>query len=142
MKAKIIRLPVLFILLSIQSVSFADTGPEAAMKQFVVAFNSQDAEGVAAMFHDDGKLLPAGQAMITGTKEIQGFWQGAFDAGLSAIEKTPIEIIISGDLAVETSSYFITFGGNKIAGKDTLVWRRGDNDKWLISTDIWARDQE
>jgi len=120
----------------------AETGPEAAMKQFVAAFNSQDAAGVAALFHDDGKLLPAGQPMVSGVQAIEEFWAGAFNAGLSSIEKSPIEIVVSGDLAVETSSYFITFGDAKIAGKDTLVWRKDSEGKWKISTDIWAADQE
>ena len=98
---------------SLGNVVFADSGPDAEMKEFVTAFNSQDAAGVAALFHDDGKLLPAGQPVISGVKAIEEFWAGAFGAGLSGIEKTPIEIVVSGDLAVETSSYFITFNDEK-----------------------------
>lgn len=127
---------------SLGNVVFADSGPDAEMKEFVTAFNSQDAAGVAALFHDDGKLLPAGQPVISGVKAIEEFWAGAFGAGLSGIEKTPIEIVVSGDLAVETSSYFITFNDVKIAGKDTLVWRQDSEGNWKISTDIWAADQE
>lgn len=132
---------VLALLLIFSGNLYAD-GPEAAMKQFVVAFNQQDAAGVAAMFHEDGKLLPDGQPMVSGSKAIEEFWAGLFGAGLSGIEKSPIEIVVSGNLAVETSSYVVTFDGNEIAGKDTLVWRKDANDQWKISTDIWAGDQE
>lgn len=129
-------------LCSLGSVVSADTGPDAEMKEFVSAFNNQDASGVAALFHNDGKLLPAGQPMVSGVQAIEEFWAGAFGAGLSSIEKTPIEFVVSGDLAVETSSYFITFNDAKIAGKDTLVWRKDSEGNWKISTDIWAADQE
>jgi ketosteroid isomerase-like protein len=119
----------------------AESGPKEAMGQFVDAFNKQDAAGVTALFHEDGKLLPAGKPMITGTEAIQAYWQGSFDAGLSGIKKTSIEYVVSEDLAVETSSYVITFKEMEILGKDTLVWRRGDDGEWKISTDIWASDQ-
>ena len=132
----------LFFVLAISGIVSADNGPEAEMKEFLAAFNSQDAAGVAALFHDDGKLLPAGAPIVSGTEAIEEFWAGAFGAGLSAIEKTPIEIVVSGDLAVETSSYFVTFNDAKIAGKDTLVWRKNSEGEWRISTDIWAADQE
>lgn len=141
MNSKYFYSTVFLILASLSGFSHAD-GPESAMKEFVTAFNQQDAAGVAALFHENGKLLPAGQPMVTGTKAIEEFWTVAFDAGLSRIEKQPIEIIVSGSLAVETSSYVVTFGDAKIAGKDTLVWRKDSNDEWKISTDIWAQDQE
>lgn len=143
MKAKHLVVTLIGCLLTAAAtmVKAAD-GPEAEMKQFVVAFNNQDAAGVAALFHSDGKLLPAGQPLISGAASIEEFWKTAFEAGLSGIEKEPIEIVVSGDLAVETSSYFITFGDAKIAGKDTLVWQRGEDGDWKISTDIWAADQE
>jgi uncharacterized protein (TIGR02246 family) len=142
MRIKSVVLVVLSIGLFSGGVVSANDGPQAAMKEFVAAFNSQDAAGVSALFHDDGKLLPDGQPMVSGIKAIEEFWAGAFGAGLSAIEKTPIEIVVSGDLAVETSSYFITFGDARLAGKDTLVWRKDADGEWKISTDIWAMDQE
>lgn len=119
----------------------ADMGPQGAMERFRAAFNKQDASGVASVFRADGKLLPAGAPAVTGTENIRNYWQGAFSAGLSHIEKTPIEVVVSGDLAVETSSYVVTFKDQKIVGKDTLVWRRGPNNDWKISTDIWNNDK-
>lgn len=137
----LLRVILASVLSLLMSVASADSGPKDAMKQFVDAFNRQDAAGVAAMFHSDGKLLPAGKPLITGTDAIEAFWKGSFDAGLSHIEKTVIEYVVSGGLAVETSSYVLTFNDMKIPGKDTLVWRQGDDEKWKISTDIWARDK-
>ena len=53
--------------------------------------------------------------MITGTENIRAYWQAAFNAGVSRIEKTPIDITVSGDLAVETSSYVVTVKDQRIA---------------------------
>jgi uncharacterized protein (TIGR02246 family) len=119
----------------------ADPGPQSAMERFRAAFNKQDATGVAGVFREDGKLLPPSKAMITGSDNIRGYWQAAFNAGVSHIEKTPIDVVVSGDLAVETSSYAVTFKGQQIVGKDTLVWRRGPNNVWSIASDIWNDDK-
>lgn len=119
----------------------ADTGPQGAMERFRAAFNKQDALGVASLFREDGKLLPAGKLMISGTDNIRAYWQAAFNAGVTHIEKTPIDVKVSGDLASETSSYVVTFKDQQIAGKDTLVWRRGPNNEWRIASDIWNSDK-
>ena len=123
------------------SMPSAEQGPQEAMSQFRIAFNKQDAAGVAGVFKDDAKLLPAGKPMLTGTEAIRAYWQGAFNAGVSHIEKTPIEITVSGDLATETSSYVVTFKDQQIAGKDTLVWQRGQDKQWRIASDIWNSDK-
>ena len=119
----------------------ADQGPQSAMERFRTAFNKQDAAGVASVFKDDAKLLPPGKPMLTGTDAIRAYWQGAFNAGVSRIEKTPLEVVVSGDLAVETSSYVVTFKDQQIVGKDTLVWRRGNDNLWRIASDIWNNDK-
>ena len=119
----------------------AELGPQDAMAQFKTAFNKQDAAGVAGVFKDDAKLMPAGKPVLTGTEAIRAYWQGAFNAGVSHIEKTPIQIAVSGDLAVETSSYVVTFKDQQIAGKDTLVWQRGQDKQWRIASDIWNSDK-
>jgi len=142
MLIRLLRNFSLVFVLIVSGVALADDGPEAAMKEFVAAFNSKDAAGLAALFHDDAKLLPAGYPIVTGVKDIEVFWAEAFESGLSGIEKTPIETIVNKDLAVETSSWFITFNDAKLAGKDTLVWRKNTEGEWKISTDIWAYDQE
>jgi uncharacterized protein (TIGR02246 family) len=119
----------------------ADPGPQGAMERFRTAFNKQDASGVAGVFRADGKLLPPGKPVTTGTDNIRAYWQAAFSAGVSRIEKTPIDVIVSGDLAIETSSYVVTFKDQQIVGKDTLVWRRGPNNVWQIASDIWNNDK-
>jgi len=116
-------------------------GPQDAMQRFRTAFNGQDAAGVANSIVADGKLLPPGKPIVSGTDNIRAHWQATFNAGVSHIEKTPIDISVQGDLAVETSSYVVTFKDQPIVGKDTLVWRRGADKVWRIYSDIWNSDK-
>ena len=118
-----------------------DQGPQGAMELFRTAFNKQDAVGVASVFREDGKLLPTAKPMIAGNDNIRAYWQAAFSAGVSHIDKTPIDVIVSGDLAVETGSYVVTFKDQLIKGKETLVWRRAPNNVWSIASDIWNNDK-
>jgi len=64
--------------------------------------------------------------MVTGTENIRVYWLDEFNAGVSHIEKTPIEIVISGDLAVETSSYVVTCMGLRLS--EGLALKVGDID--------------
>ena len=79
--------------------------------------------------------------MLTGRSGIQSYWQGGFNRGLSHIEKTPVEVQMLGDTAIETSRYLVTVGDRKVQGKDMLVWRRGTDGRWRIAADIWNNDQ-
>ena len=140
------RVPTSLALLSLAlsgcaGMPYADQGPQGGMEQFRTAFNKRDASGVAKVYMDDAKLLPPGKPMLIGADAIRTFWQGTFDAGVSNIEKTPLEVVVSGDLSVETSSYVVTFKDQQIRGKDTLVWQRGKDNQWRIASDIWNYDK-
>jgi uncharacterized protein (TIGR02246 family) len=132
---------VIFLLSACASSPGSDQGPQSGMELFRTAFNKQDATGVANLYLPDGKILPPGRPMITGREGIRAYWQGAFNNGVSNIVKQPIEITARGDLAVETSSYVVTIKDQKVAGKDTLVWRRGSDGVWSIASDIWNNDK-
>lgn len=125
------------------SAAFAatDDGLQSAMERFKTAFNRQDAAGVASVYLAEGKLLPPGKPLTAGTDNIRTFWQARFDAGVSRIEKTPVEILVQGDLATETSQYVVQFKDQKLLGKDILVWRRGADNVWRIASDSWNSDQ-
>jgi uncharacterized protein (TIGR02246 family) len=132
---------VVLLLSACASLPGMEQGPQSGIELFRTAFNKQDAAGVASLCQTDGKLLPPGRPMITGREGIRAYWQGAFNNGVANIEKQPIDITTRGDLAVETSSYVVTVKDQKIAGKDTLVWRRGPDNVWNIASDIWNNDK-
>jgi len=139
-----VRASIVSLLLSLSACATTqgtDPGLQDGIDRFRTAFNKQDAAGVASVYLADGKILPNGRPMITGAEGIRAYWQTAFSNGVSHIAKKPIDILVLGDLAVETSSYVVTFKDQQILGKDTLVWRRGPNNVWSIVSDIWNNDK-
>jgi len=119
----------------------SDADVRQGMAAFQEAFNKRDAASLAMVYTEDAKLMPVNVPMMTGRAGIQSFWQAGFTRGLSHIEKTPIEVQMLGDTAIEMSRYVVTVGERKVQGKDMLVWRRGTDGKWRIAADIWNNDQ-
>lgn len=140
-KKIILSAATLLALLGCASVDRSDTGVRQGMAAFQEAFNKRDAASLAMIYTEDAKLMPFNVPMLSGRAGIQSFWQAGFTRGLSHIEKTPIEIQMCGDTAIEMSRYVVTVGERKVPGKDMLVWRRGTDGKWLIAADIWNNDQ-
>jgi len=120
---------------------FANDGPVEEMKLFVEAFNKQDAVAVANLFHVDASMLPAGKPMVSGREAIQSYWEHSFSAGVSKIKKSPINFVVSGNLAVQLDHFVVTFNDMQFPGTDTLVWQKNASGEWKISTDIWSNDQ-
>jgi uncharacterized protein (TIGR02246 family) len=132
---------VLLALSGCASMDRSDAGVQQGMAAFRDAFNKHDAASLAMTYTEDARLMPFNVPMLTGRTGIQSFWQARFNQGLSHIEKTPIEVQVLGDTAVEMSRYVVTLGEKKVQGKDMLVWRRGTDGRWRIAADIWNNDQ-
>ena len=139
---KIVLGAALLALSGCASIDRSDTGLRQGMAAFKEAFNKRDAASVAMVFTEDAKLMPSNMPMLIGRAKIQSFWQSGFTQGLSHIDKTPIEIQMLGDTAIEMSRYVVTVGETKVQGKDMLVWRRDADGKWYIAADIWNNDQQ
>jgi uncharacterized protein (TIGR02246 family) len=138
---KFVLSTVLLGLSGCASMNRTDADVRQGMAAFQEAFNKRDAASLAMVYTDDAKLLPFNVPMLAGRAGIQSFWQAGFTRGLSHIEKTPIDVQILGDTAIEISRYVVTVGERKVQGKDMLVWRRGPDGKWRIAADIWNNDQ-
>lgn len=123
------------------SMQTAGDTPQDGIARFKQAFNSGDGKALAQVYTEDAKLLPPGMTAITGRQAISDFWQSRFNQGPGGIDKQPIEILVSGDLATETSHLIVTRGTQRIAGKDILVWKRGADNQWRIAADIWNLDK-
>jgi uncharacterized protein (TIGR02246 family) len=138
-RAAAIGLTVAMLLLSgcVTSTPHSSDTPHEGIARFKQAFNNGDAKALAQVYTEDAKLLPPGMKAITGRDAIAAFWQTSFNRGPGGIEKRPIEILVSGDLATETSDLTVTRGNQKIEGKDILVWKRGPDNQWRIAADIW-----
>ncbi|MDH3688095.1 MAG: SgcJ/EcaC family oxidoreductase [Gammaproteobacteria bacterium] len=110
----------------------------ASIEQWTTAFNEADAAGVAAMYTQEGQLLPPGGPTVTGREAIQAFWQGVMDSGIAKAELEATEIEGSGALVYEVGVYrlFGTDGQLAGEGKYIVVWKQSDG-QWRLHRDIW-----
>jgi len=104
---------------------------------------SKDAKGIADLYTENATLLPPGQPAITGRQNIQGFWQGFFDAGASDATLKSIHISGSGDLAYEIGEYSAMMpqpsGGTAPGtGKYLVVFERQPDGKLRMAADMFS----
>lgn len=141
-----IRIPAFAFVLALAAAGHAAADArvdiEAALASFAEAFNGGDGAGVAALYTEDAALLPPGEARVDGREAIQAFWQGAIDAGLSAITLEAVEVEEAGDLAFEVGKFTLQAPGEgdqktTVFGKYIVVWKKGDDGAWRLYRDIW-----
>ncbi len=117
----------------------AQVGVKEGGMAWAAAWNAGNAAGIAALYADDGMLLPPEGDAVQGRAAIEAFWQGAMDAlpGVTVKLETR-ELHNLGDVAVEVGSYMDTGadGEHVDHGKYLVVWMLKDG-KWQMVRDIW-----
>ena len=110
-----------------------------AHQQLMASFGQGDAMGVAAIYTEDGQVLPAYSAAIRGRAAIQAFWQGCMDMGICAMQRTPLEMDCLTETINEVGEYrFLDRQGRVLdIGKYVLIWKR-QHGQWQIQRDIWT----
>ena len=104
------------------------------------AMNAGDPDGIAALYASDARILPPNSAAMTGHDAIKEMFGGMIDAGMS-VTLTPIETESSGDVAYNVGTYELIADGEVVdSGKFVETWRRGADDAWLMTNDIWNSD--
>jgi len=111
---------------------------QAANEGFMAAFASSDAAALAALYTQDGKLLPPSSDVVAGTAAIQGFWQNVMEAGVARAQLTTEEAMGFDDTAFEVGRYSLyDSAGNTIGqGKYIVIWKKTE-DGWRLYRDIW-----
>jgi uncharacterized protein (TIGR02246 family) len=112
---------------------------EASARQFEAAFSAGDAAAVAALYSEEGKVLPPDGEVVSGRAAIQAFWQGAIAAAPGTGLALHVEEVLGdGDVVAEVGHYTMTdpAGATIEQGKYTTLWRH-EGDTWRIYRDIW-----
>lgn len=117
-----------------------------ANEKFMEVFKKGDAAAVAALYTQDGRLLPPGSQMVSGTEAIQSFWQGAMNQGIREARLETTDVEERQDIACEIGRYTLRIepeGGKTLTdrGKYVVVWKKEDGG-WKLHIDIWNSSGE
>ncbi|WP_210486094.1 YybH family protein [Rufibacter aurantiacus] len=107
-------------------------------RDFESAFAKGDAAGVAALYTQDGMLLPSGSDIVRGQDAIRQYWQGAMNAGMKECHLETIDVELLENTAIELGHFTLQGDGGRIMdeGKNMVVWKK-ESGEWKIQKDIW-----
>ena len=104
------------------------------------AFNSGDADAVAALYAEDGRLLPPNAELGQGRDVARAAFAEMIASGIKAQLET-IEAVVAGDLGHRVGTYSLHGPDGAVLdhGKYIETWRQIDG-AWQIENDIWNSD--
>jgi uncharacterized protein (TIGR02246 family) len=84
----------------------ADKAVAAIVATYTEKYNSRDATGVAALYAEDGILVPPGP-MVAGRANIEKAWQASFDAGRTGIRYDIKQIKPEGNIVLVVGQFTV-----------------------------------
>ena len=106
--------------------------------QFMAAFKSGDAAAMAALYTQDGQVLPPNSDFLTGHQAIQDFWQTLMDMGIKEAKLEIVEVESHDDTAIEISKFTLLDEGGQVLdrGKYIIIWKQKEG-RWKMHRDIF-----
>jgi uncharacterized protein (TIGR02246 family) len=110
----------------------------AANEEFVTAVKRGDAASLAALYTENGQVLPPNGDFVTGKGAIQMFWQAVMDMGIKEAKLEIVEVEGHGDTATEISTFTLYGAGGEVLdkGKYIVIWKR-ESGQWKLHRDIF-----
>ena len=126
----------------------ADTAADdKAIRDIVAAWNgyiaAQNDSAIAAIYTADAVLMAPNMPALSGHDAVRQFWAGFWPAKPD-LKLTTREVMIAGDLAVESGIYSLSMlpGPDGIStdnGKYLVAWKR-TAEGWKVTHDIYNSD--
>ena len=114
----------------------------ALANEFSQAYVAGDAAAMTALYTDDAVIFPNNSEFIQGHAAIEQYWALPEGNRITHHKITPVEVEISGSMASDFGHYEVSgesasgpWGPNH--GKYLIVWKRGDDGRWLMHLDMW-----
>lgn len=98
-----------------------------------------DAAAAASLYADDGRLLTSAAELLSGRGEIEEYWRAGIAFGLSRLDLQPIELRVTGRIAVEIGRYAIALEADGVAerGKYLVLHRLQPDGTWRRGVDVF-----
>lgn len=110
----------------------------AANLKFMETFSKGDAAGMAALYTENGQILPPNSETVAGSQALQAFWQALMDMGIKEIKLESGEVEGHADTAFEVSTYTLRAEAGKVLdkGKYIVIWKLAQG-QWKLHRDIF-----
>ncbi len=112
-------------------------GLKAMQDVWQSAFDARDSAALAAIYAEDGALMPPNSDTVIGRAAIEAFWADFQASGIGA-EIKDTEVYAHGDDGYIVGVYTVTDAGGATIdeGKYVVIYRNVDG-KWQMHRDIW-----
>jgi uncharacterized protein (TIGR02246 family) len=113
--------------------------------QWLQLVKAKDAAGIAALYAEDGAVMPPNTPIGKGRAAIQQTWASMMQTPGFALTFAPEQILVSasGDMALDRGTYSLTIAPDGTAQTDTgkyvVVWRKIGSE-WKAAADIFNSD--
>jgi uncharacterized protein (TIGR02246 family) len=113
--------------------------------RWVQLVKAKDAAGIAALYAEDGAVMPPNAPIGKGRAAIQRTWASMMQTPGFALTFAPEQIVVSasGDMALDRGTYSLTIAPDGTAQTDTgkyvVVWRKIGSE-WKAAADIFNSD--
>jgi uncharacterized protein (TIGR02246 family) len=119
----------------------------AVNAEFARALVAGDARAMAAVFTEDGEVIPTMQrGFVSGRTEIEAYNARRLTTSRYLdVVMTTLHLEVSGDLAWETGTSRVTMLHGKsapvtVSGRYLAVWKRDPDGRWRIRADLTISD--
>ena len=114
---------------------------ENVMHDYAKAYRDNNPDALAALYSDEGMLLPPGHELVKGRDSVRAFWSRGMEAGF---QMATVSIEVSGQGGYVVGRYYVPADDQDDAetGKYIISLRRDPDGVWRIMADIWNADDD
>lgn len=109
-------------------------------QEFMLRYNSGNAEGVSRLFTVDGEVFPPNADSVTGRDAIKKYWQAVMEMGIEKIQLNTAEVEQYGNTAIEVGNAILMNENEDILGRSKyiVIWKLKGGE-WKLQRDIFNR---
>jgi ketosteroid isomerase-like protein len=118
--------------------STARTAIEEGGRKLAAALSQGKFAEIAALYTDDGMVMPPDGNAVSGRSGIEAFWKAAYEAlAIRSATLRTLEVYSAEDIATEVGEASLVLESGTAKVKFIVFWQRGPAGVWRLHRDIW-----